>query len=67
VRGALALKRKEAVMCYELGWSRTLRAAFLKRKEQNVAKTVKTEVEPVPPAKPAATKPPVKERDPVSV
>ena len=54
-------------MCYELGWTRTLRAALLKRKEQNVAKTVKTEVEPVPPAKPAATRPPLKERDTVSV
>ena len=54
-------------MCYELGWSRKLRAAILNRKEQSAAKAVKTESEPVPPAKPAATKPPVKERDPVSV
>jgi hypothetical protein len=54
-------------MCYELGWSRTLRAALLKRKEQNVAKAVKTAVEPIPPARAAATKPPLRERDPVSV
>ena len=54
-------------MCYELGWSRTLRAALLKRKDQSAAKTVKTELEPALPAKPAAAKPPAKERDPVSV
>jgi hypothetical protein len=54
-------------VCYELGWSRKLRAALLKRKEQSVDTAAKTEGEPVPPAKPAVTKPKVKERDPVSV
>ena len=54
-------------MCYELGWSRKLRSALLKRKEQDAAKAAKTRGEPVAPAIPAATKLPVKERDPVSV
>jgi len=54
-------------MCYELGWSRKLRSALLKRKEQDPTKAAKTKGEPVPPAIPAATKPPVKERDPVLV
>ena len=54
-------------MCYELGWSRKLRSALLKRKEQDATKAAKTKGEPVPPAIPAATKPPVKERDPVLV
>jgi hypothetical protein len=54
-------------MCYELGWSGKLRSALLKRKGQDAAKAAKTQGEPVPPAIPAATKPPVRERDPVSV
>jgi hypothetical protein len=54
-------------VCYELGWSRKLRAALLKQKEQNADKAARTKGERVPPAKPAVTKPKVKERDPVSV